>query len=395
MTEENKDAGYKALIKAINRDYPIKIPFHQDVVDYLKIIFTPEQAMFIGTVFEKPFFDMVNLPQLAERAKEHGFDYSPEEITALLEPPVTKGILMKIGESYAMLPFVPGLFEFYFSAQQDTPENMKKVAEQMEKLRDGPVKLLYELIASDTPVFRILPHAEPVRKTIEINKSFDAQTEILPLEIGDEYLKEAVSYSLVDCSCRLHSRYTEDEPCKKTLENGDIRVCMALGPVGFGGMGSADRSTSLTYEEAVEFLKKTEKAGMVHSVMNTHGFPMFICNCCECHCGILKAAKETKNPRAVVKSNFLPRIDHEKCVLCEDCIEICPMDALFRYFPRNENLDDDHIQLIEEMCIGCGVCATNCPAEAIALVKVKNDVPENDLFSFFTKSNESRIFSKE
>ena len=185
----------------------------------------------------------------------------------------------------------------------------------------------------------------------------------------------------------------DDEPCKVTLEGGDIRVCMALGPIGFG-MGKSDVETKLTYDEALEFLKKTEKAGMVHAVMNTKGTPLMICNCCPCHCGILGAAKETKNARALVKSNFLPKIDHDACVLCETCINICPMDAFFRHFPRNENLDDDYIQLLEEQCIGCGVCATNCPKDSISLIKVKNDVPKADLVNFLSLSEKKRVYSK-
>ncbi|NVM55209.1 MAG: 4Fe-4S dicluster domain-containing protein [Candidatus Helarchaeota archaeon] len=383
------DIEYKTLIKAINRKYPIKIPYHKDVVDYLKIIFTPEQAIFLGSVFKQPFLDMLTLKQIVTRAKKAGIDINQEQAKKLLAPLTKKGVLMHIFGMYALLPFVPGLFEFYFSAHSDSLENLKKVAKQMEKLRDGPVKLLNEISATKTPVFRILPHSEAVEKTIEINKSLNVQTEILPFEVVKEFLNQVNDYCVVDCSCRYHSQILDDS-CEK-CPDGDIRICMALGPASAymveGGWG-----TRLTREEALEKIKATEKAGLVHSVMNSREAPVLICNCCACHCGILSAVKDSRSPRSVVKSNFLPQIDQQKCILCEKCVKLCPMDALFHYFPRNENLDDEHVQLNEQMCIGCGVCATNCAKEAITLKKVKNEIPVKDFVQLFKKSEADRIF---
>ena len=73
-----KDIEYKTLIKAINRKYPIKIPYHKDVVEYLRIIFTPEQAFFLGSVFKQPFLDMLTLKQILKRAKQAGIETDKE-----------------------------------------------------------------------------------------------------------------------------------------------------------------------------------------------------------------------------------------------------------------------------------------------------------------------------
>ncbi|MFX0134381.1 MAG: ATP-binding protein [Candidatus Hodarchaeota archaeon] len=384
---KTEDFEYKEFIKAINRGYPIKIPYHKDVIDYFKIIIAPEQALLLS-VFKRPFLDMLTIKQIVKRAKEAGIEVDKKMAKELLDPLADKGLVMKLFGIYALLPFVPGLFEFYFSAHTDSIENMTKVAKQLEKLRDGPVKLLHELSSTKTPIFRVLPSSKPVEKIIKINKDVDAQTKILPFETVKEFLKMTTDYAVVDCSCRYHAQFTEGVLCEKPL-----RICMALGPAvsWFVDKGWGDR---LTYEQALEKLVEAEDAGLVHQVMNSREVPVLICNCCSCHCGILGGIKASRNPRAIIKSNFLPKFNHDKCVLCEKCVKLCPMEALFRYYPRNENLDDDHIQLVEESCIGCGLCSYHCKNGAITLKKVKNQIPLKDFAELIEQSERDRVYNK-
>ncbi len=61
---------------------------------------------------------------------------------------------------------------------------------------------------------------------------------------------------------------------------------------------------------------------------------------------------------------FLRETDVEKCVLCGECIEICPVVALKPV--------DDAVVVDVEWCIGCGVCSTVCPTDA-AKMKIRPD----------------------
>ncbi|MHA1712238.1 MAG: ATP-binding protein [Candidatus Freyarchaeota archaeon] len=125
----------------------------------------------------------------------------------------------------------------------------------------------------------------------------------------------------------------------------------------------------------LEVLRLAEKHGLVHTTTNHQHRPAFICNCCPCCCGFLGTLTKLKNPRGFVKSNFMPKIDHEACKRCDTCVNSCPFNALYHHYPHAEDLHDDEIRVIEENCVGCGVCSVKCPQNAITMVKVRDYVP--------------------
>lgn len=51
----------------------------------------------------------------------------------------------------------------------------------------------------------------------------------------------------------------------------------------------------ITKEEALEILNQSEEAGLVHASLNRQEID-FICNCCPCHCMILKTALSQPKP---------------------------------------------------------------------------------------------------
>ena len=56
----------------------------------------------------------------------------------------------------------------------------------------------------------------------------------------------------------------------------------------------------------------------------------------------------------------LLKIDHDKCVGCEACIDACPFGAL--------SMVDGQIQ-VSEACTACGACLLSCPMHALNLLK--------------------------
>jgi len=54
-----------------------------------------------------------------------------------------------------------------------------------------------------------------------------------------------------------------------------------------------------------------------------------------------------------------PKVDAEKCDLCETCVENCPTGAM--------TVMDSRIDVDNSVCYGCGECLAICPSKAIAI----------------------------
>lgn len=56
-------------------------------------------------------------------------------------------------------------------------------------------------------------------------------------------------------------------------------------------------------------------------------------------------------------------VDHEKCVGCEECVEVCPVDVY-------EMEDEKSVPVNAEECLGCESCVEVCESEAITVTEV-------------------------
>jgi Pyruvate/2-oxoacid:ferredoxin oxidoreductase delta subunit len=148
------------------------------------------------------------------------------------------------------------------------------------------------------------------------------------------------------------------DPCKKPME-----VCTSLNATadwvirrGYGRQVSA--------EEALEIAAMTRDSRMVDIGDNVKNNVSYICHCCGCHCGQLKAINHHGIRNAVHTSNFLASVDENTCKACGRCVKNCPVMAIEI---RATGFGKAAAQIDEAMCLGCGVCNIACKNNAVSM----------------------------
>jgi Pyruvate/2-oxoacid:ferredoxin oxidoreductase delta subunit len=321
----------------------------KDIPEFYELameLFSPEEAELSVEMPRKPF-------TVEKISQDLGRDQST--IKRILETMADKGLISSFtsrGERYYVaVPFVPGIFEFQFMRGTITDRdrrlarlihNYKKVVDELE---GGPPRVKF-----------------PTERVITVEKTIRPGARVHIYDQISTYIDRSDAISVSTCFCRHEARLiTEDDHCGKP--DG---VCMQFG---LGAQFVIERGLGrkVTKEEAKDILRIAEEAGLVHASRNIQEDLDFICNCCPCHCMILKTALSQPKPGLVLFSGFKPSFDPERCTACETCIDRCPAKALV--------YGEDAPLVNMDRCFGCGVCATGCPSEAIVMVEREGAPP--------------------
>ena len=358
MAEQNvvTEADYYEKIRQNLAVGPLIAPKHEKVIELLRVFWSKDVAKVLSQF--PPVGEEISLEELVEKTR-----MEKREIKKLLKKAVNKKTIVKSKDEYALAPLVPGIFEAYFIARQDSEENIQKAAELYRYLFKNFNKFTPSPIDKDFEMFRPLLPIESKEKLIEINENVNHESQVLPYELVEDLINNNEAFAVIPCQCRLIGEIS-GEPCE--LAPSEMG-CFVTGK-GATALANYGWGKALNKEEAIDYLKKTEKAGLVHTTSNSKGGEhlMFICNCCPCHCGALHPVK-LSDYKTVTPSNFRPEIDQEICVECETCMKKCPMEVISHEGSKMViNLDN---------CIGCGVCASNCAKNAIKMNKISNIIP--------------------
>ncbi|MCI6329551.1 MAG: FAD-dependent oxidoreductase [Erysipelotrichaceae bacterium] len=161
-------------------------------------------------------------------------------------------------------------------------------------------------------------HVIPVEKAIAMeNTTMDIEHISYWLKKYEGHLGASI------CSCR-YGRKKLDEGCADDYQDWCI---------GVGDMADYCRETGrghdITYDEAMEILKRAEDNGFVHQVTNIDGENKIfaICNCNVKICNALRTSQLFNTPN-MSASAYRAHVDKQKCVACGQCVEYCPAGAL-------------------------------------------------------------------
>ena len=169
----------------------------------------------------------------------------------------------------------------------------------------------------------IFPVGTGPMRVIPIEQSIEGETKRASYEEVSNYLEESHRFSVSDCSCRT-SREVMGEGCGHLKED----MCIQLDHAAEYYIRTG-RGREITREEAYEIIHRAEENGLMHSIPNLDGpgKTHAICNCCGCACFAMRIAAMYKNPD-MVRSNYISKVDEDKCVACGECVETCPTNAL-------------------------------------------------------------------
>ena len=333
---------YVALQERLHKN-PIGAPATEELFEILRLRFTEEEAEIGARMPMTP----APLDKLSKRIGQE-----PDRLQAKLERMAEKGLVLDFetnGKHFYMLaPTVIGFFEFTFMRlHKDLPN--KKLADLLSTYMFEDSTFPEHAFRENTQIGRALVH----EKTL----TDDLRAEILPYEQTTEILKKAELRAVGLCYCR-HKAMHHGAPCKKPME-----TCTTLNESaewvirrGFGREVSA--------EEALDIAAMTRDNMMVHIGDNVQNNVSYICHCCGCCCGQLKAISLHGIQNAVHTSNYLASVDENKCKACGRCVKNCPVMAID---VNASSFGNAAAHVDQELCLGCGVCNVACKNKALSM----------------------------
>ena len=289
---------------------------------------------------------MPMLPVTAQEvAAQMGTD--AREVEPGLERMAGKGLVFskKRGDAtyYNLIVLLPGVFELQFM-KGEVDDHARKLA----RLFEDYFNVTRRPVAPGTPVAQLVPFA----RVITVEREIPAGVEIHTFDRVSEYITQSDYIGVSVCYCRHHGELLGN-PCTKPKD-----VCLAFG-ANARYLIERGFARQITREEARDVLERAEKAGLIHCSSNTSKRIDFICNCCDCHCGIVKSFKDAAVPSMAALSSFVVAVEAGECVACDACLERCQIEAL--------SMSGDAIVADEARCVGCGLCVSACPTGALRL----------------------------
>lgn len=339
------DKIYRKLAKHMDRlpsGYP---PGPNDEhIRVLELLFTPEEA-------ELAMCCSVIPEQIRVIARRAGLPV--EEASRRLDAMSDKGLIFsydyKGATHYMAAQFAIGVWEWHLS--QLTPELVAAVDAYM-------------------PYYTSAQRWQqaPQLRTIPVGRSIPAEAEVMHYERAEELVAQQKKILVAPCICR-RERAMAGQPCDRPEE-----TCLVFG-MGVDYYQKNGLGRVIDQTEALEILKKADKAGLV--LQPSHAQKIVnICCCCGCCCRVLEALKKHPVPAEAVSSPFIARAEPDTCKACGVCEKRCQMDAI--------SYDaDGKVVLDAGRCIGCGLCVSTCPTGSLTLErkpeKAQRPLPRNNL----------------
>lgn len=310
-------------------------PLNEELVRLVCHLFTPEEA---GVARKLPFFTPRPLSVIARKARKPA-----EAIAPVLEAMAGKRVILRAEKGYALLPLVPGMFEYMLVNGVDTPWHREFARLFNQLFATGYVEHYTRTFA---PATRIIPLQPPV----------DQQNMVVTASLMDEMIDCHDRFAVAGvCQCRQVRRFVGNE-CQRA-DNTD--GCLVLGRFA-DALIKADSGRYVEKTEMREIVAERWEKGLVFFTGNVSPeSPNVICTCCDCCCHFIETVNHYQGRNIVAPPALTAVVDEDICNHCGRCIKACNTHA--------HTLSDKTHCFDAEKCIGCGLCVSACPQGAIAM----------------------------
>lgn len=349
MAHRTLKGTYSSLSERLNR-FPQGAPVSDLLFKILKIIFNEKEAELVSTLPIKPF-------TVKKAAKIWKMDIASAQ--EYLDQLAGKAILVDVqkdGESvYTLPPPMAGFFEFSMMRYRKDIDQ-KTLAELFYQYMNVEEDFIKELFTNgETQLGRTFVH-EPA---LPDNESLH----VLDYERASEVIQTASHMGVGVCYCR-HKMEHLNQACDAPMD-----ICMTFNSSAESLIRSGF-ARSVDKKEGMDLLQLAYENNLVQFGENVRKRVNFICNCCGCCCEAMIAQRRFSALNPIHTTNYLPKIDTEKCSGCGKCVNICPVEAMTLISANDPKKPKRKIaKLDEDICLGCGLCVRACPTSAISLIQ--------------------------
>lgn len=203
---------------------------------------------------------------------------------------------------------------------------------------------------TEAEIDEVLAEYRPV--TIPVSISVEGKQRVVGFEEAEKILMAAKTISLEPCWCRLKIKGCESP----------VDVCITVDAEAETAVAER-HGRFVSPKEAMDALKRSHEAGLVHLAYDTPGRGMrAVCSCCACCCHTLAAiTRFGYDPAIVGHSDVIASYEESTCDQCELCVTSCHFRAW--------SLNRERVVHDPARCAGCGLCASVCPTASIKMVK--------------------------
>ncbi|MFX0071567.1 MAG: DUF362 domain-containing protein [Candidatus Hermodarchaeota archaeon] len=346
----SEKSWYK-LARKIVKAGELPIPINEPLVELLKTLINEEQLNFL-LKFRKSSYTYDQLKNQTNLEDQ----YIEKMLKELMHIGMISGIASRSTGVmvYRIVAFLPGMLEFTLM-RGEKGDKQKKLAQIwnrfFEELNKGTQQNYEQLVNA-------FKNSLPFDRVVPVEEQIDLQQDtVFPYEEVKKIVNKYDTIGVSHCYCR-HLKDLLDDPCKIDAPREN---CISLGRTAQFCIDQGF-AKQISKEEALKILKEAEDVGLVHKAIHNHQDPndeeVGLCNCCKCCCGNFVNFYSGTSPTSTF-SSYLANINEETCVGCGNCVNICPMEALY--------LEETIAVINKDRCIGCGLCAHHCPENSINL----------------------------